>query len=460
MAPLVASGDLAFCTANASSACQLYNDPANRTLTTLQALAGEMAALFADERVFNIGADETSKKGQCSDVGATFALERHVADHVHGALGRDVQGWEELLFAASGAGGALPDATIIASWSRHRAKDVVAKGYRAIESHNSFFYLNKWGPNHFPLGQAWQDIADGVPAASKHLLLGGETSMWTDNYCYVSQCGAGGGAGRPVGAALFGPGRDAEFSRSVTAMVFPGAAVGAGAFWNFNTSAGPPLLPNSSAFAELVDAHTARLIARGIGACPKGCKCDELSQCGTPYLKPGPPAAGDHVLFSSCEPGGSAQQRWALGSDGKAVLQASANASTGTSTGSATPLCAAPAPGCSGSACYPLTLQECSAATTTSWAHRATGELVVTGGDVPGGVTGTTMCMDADTAKGLVGIWACSGGGAQVNQHWSVDAVTGTITGMSGAGAASRYAPAYGMCLTVVPGGGVAAAEL
>ena len=240
--------------------------------------------------VLNIGADETARKGVCSDVNATFNLERLLAEHIATTLERGVQGWEELLFDAAKASlpnGGLPNNTTIAAWSRHRAADVAAKGFRAIESHNSFFYLNKWGPNHFPLGQAWQDIGENIDSADAHLLLGGEMSMWTDNYCSTTQCGANGKTGTPVGAELFSPTRDAEFTRSIVAMIFPGAAVGAGAFWNFNTSA--PLLANSTEFAALLEAHTRRLRARGVAACPVGCTCDEVSQCGEPYIPPPPP---------------------------------------------------------------------------------------------------------------------------------------------------------------------------
>ena len=181
--PLAASGDLLFCTNGSSTpASQLFNDPPGRTLGTLKALLGEMAALFGDERVLNIGADETKRAGVCGNVSATYSLELDVAAHVHGALGRDAQGWEELLFnaAAAAAGGpaaALPNGTIIAAWSRHRAADVVAKGFRAIESHNKFFYLNKFA--RAP-ATPWVDIGEGVRDADRHLLLGGEMSMWTD----------------------------------------------------------------------------------------------------------------------------------------------------------------------------------------------------------------------------------------------------------------------------------------
>ena len=240
---------------------------------------------------------------------------------------------------------------------------------------------------------------------------------------------------------------DAEFGRSIGGMIWPRGFVAAAAFWNFDASSDPSSAPFAAAIWELND----KLAAAGSLTCPSNCSCDQLTACGQPYIKPPVPAAGDHVVISPCELGGLIpEQQWDL-STGKAVLNATAAAPGGA-------LCAAPKPGCSGAACYPLTLQDCAAATTAGWTHRATGEVVVATGDGADGTADGGVCLDADTTKLEVGTWACSGDGAQVNQHWSVDAVTGTITGMSGAGADSHYAAAYGLCVTAVPGGAAGAA--
>ena len=37
---------------------------------------------------------------------------------------------------------------------------------------------------------------------------------------------------------------------------------------------------------RLVEPTAGVLRARGVGSCPTGCACDELSMCGTPYLPP------------------------------------------------------------------------------------------------------------------------------------------------------------------------------
>ena len=70
------------------------------------------------------------------------------------------------------------------------------------------------------------DIATGVPASQKKLLLGGEASMWTDTYCYIDQCGSSTGK-NPVGYRLFDPKNDAEFHKSIGGMIFPRGLVAA-----------------------------------------------------------------------------------------------------------------------------------------------------------------------------------------------------------------------------------------
>ena len=53
-------------------------------------------------------------------------------------------------------------------------------------------YLNHIAGDAGSYTQYWRDIAPDVstPAAKKHM-LGGEVSMWTDDYCYEHQCGVG-----------------------------------------------------------------------------------------------------------------------------------------------------------------------------------------------------------------------------------------------------------------------------
>ena len=149
-----------------------------------------------------------------------------------------------------------------------------------MESHSSAFYLTEAGP----AGAAgwkrfWYDILTGVNASDAHLVLGGEVSMWTDTYCVTNQCGAWSGP-TPVGAALFDPGHDSEFARSIGGMIWPRSFVGAASFWNYNETA----KPDAASFVSAVNALTAKVSARGGYVCPVGCACDQLSACGKPYL--------------------------------------------------------------------------------------------------------------------------------------------------------------------------------
>lgn len=110
---------------------------------------------------------------------------------------------------------------------------MIARGHRAIESHAPWFYLNHIGP----WTNLWQDIGQQVPAENKSMLLGGETSMWTDDFCYEEQCGAfGPGHPAPAGAPLFPAEQDAAFEEVVLSIVFPRAIIGAGAFYGFDPS--------------------------------------------------------------------------------------------------------------------------------------------------------------------------------------------------------------------------------
>ena len=263
-----------FCT-DAASRSQLYDDPAKHTYGTVHSLVREMAALFPD-KVFHLGADETAVKGRCP-LESTFAFERRLATAVASELGKTAEGWEEILFDA----GAATNQTIVNAWSRHRPPEITRTGRRAVESYSSHFYFTEAAPGG-PDGWAkcWYDISTGVPEAERHLLLGGEMSMWSDTYCYTGQCGAS--TGTPVGAPLFPPARDAEFAASIGGMIWPRGFVGAAAFWGYNETADPA----SDEFTDAIWVLNDQLIKRGSKSCPSKCSCDQLSACGSPYIHP------------------------------------------------------------------------------------------------------------------------------------------------------------------------------
>ena len=145
-----------------------------------------------------------------------------------------------------------------------------------------------------PFWHSWQDIAATMPAGSnRSKLLGGDVLQWTDNYCATFQCGAWSNVGSwrpadPPAADLFpSPARDPEFIRSISAMVWPRAAVAAGSYWRYDGG----LDINGSRFRALYARLNDRVLrGRGVASCPTGCECNETAACGVAY-----PAPGEHL---------------------------------------------------------------------------------------------------------------------------------------------------------------------
>jgi hypothetical protein len=235
--------------------------------------------------------------------------------------------------------------------------------------------------------------------------------MWTDTYCYTSQCGASSGS-TPVGAALFPPTRDAEFLRSIGGMIWPRGFVGAAAFWGYNAS----LSPSDPAFVQAIYNLSTDLIARGLPVCPPGCHCDQLSACGVPYIGPTPGLA---VGLVRCDTGAElGTQRWVF-TDGKLCLKANAT------------LCVSlPA-----ADIYPAHLAIASAA--TPLVHGPDGSLAV---------ADHSRCADVRESDGLVGAFAC--GGDQPNQAWAIDEDTSLVVLIGNYGDARDSLA--GLCLTVI----------
>ena len=132
-----------FCT-NVSTRSQLYNDPEGVTYETVHAIMKEMATLFTDE-VFNIGSDETAKKGTCS-VNSTFAIERKVLQAIQTEFKKTPEGWEEVFFDA----GAATMETIVDAWARHSPAEITKTGRKAINSNASHFYFTGPVPKEIP----------------------------------------------------------------------------------------------------------------------------------------------------------------------------------------------------------------------------------------------------------------------------------------------------------------------
>lgn len=272
----------------------LYDDAGGRTRGVLNALLKEMAGLFPDE-YFSLGMDETCSPHNCTYVppcsfNNTASLEGAALRQL-GALGKTPLAFDEALF---GQKAATADTAILA-WQAQTPHMVAAAGHAAVEASGSSFYLNGVTQTAW---HSWLDVTnpggafpqgrqpnDPLPPSLRHLLLGGEASMWSDNYAYTAQCHPGATSGgrpmkAPVAAALYGPDADAAFAASIGGMVWPRCAAAAGSFYRYDASVGEAALNASvAAFNERV------LRGRGVGACPNGCACDELSMCGRPYLQ-------------------------------------------------------------------------------------------------------------------------------------------------------------------------------
>jgi len=413
--PLETQG-IEFCEPESDTRSQLYGDPGGSTYKVVHDLMKEMAGLFTDE-VFNIGCDETALKERCT-INSTFAVERKLFQAIATEFGKTPEGWEEALFDA----GAATNNTIVNAWARHSASEITATGRRAVESKDSAFYFTGAAPGG-PKGwsRSWYDISTNVPANQMKLLLGGEMSMWSDSYCYISQCGSSGG-GAPVGHALFPPEQDEAFSKSIGGMIWPRGFVGAQAFYRYDAAT----KPDDPAFVAGIYKLSDSLAARGSYVCPTNCSCDQVSACGKPYhLKPAPPTPppqqGSPVGLAACDPTtASSGQNFTLTTDGMLHVAGFPQ------------FCVTGAHNV-----YPLTLGAC---VPNTWRHDSSASTL---NHIP-----SSGCADADHTAHTIGVWAC--GDDQQNQHWSYDVQTGMVASLDVVDGIGGY------CFTVNPpsGGG------
>ena len=178
------------------------------------------------------------------------------------------------LFLVLRNGAATPN-TVAYTWTDIRAKDAIAKGYKAVEVNLENFYLD-YIMKERPPRQQWIDIAAGVKDKDMHLLLGGEAAMWTDNWCFVTQCTWQLHERRPIGKMMFDRSADDQFATSIQGMIWPRSAIAAGSFWNYQ----PSLKGDSVEFEAVVRRQAEWLVERGVGTCPPGCICDQVTHCG------------------------------------------------------------------------------------------------------------------------------------------------------------------------------------
>ena len=263
---------------------QLGDDAAGNTTRILSALLTEMVPLFPDP-VLHIGGDETQYEEPPSPctVNASKSLQQKIMKQLV-ALGKTPMGWQEILLE-TGAAASFPEA-IIEPWSK--AGLWAQTDHPAVEALPSSLYLDKaatsagyvHGGSYQP--GVWFDITSGVLNTSNaHFLLGGEASMWGDQYTGTKHTPGH----KSAGCMLPSPSSDALFAKSISGTIWPRAAVAAGSFWRWEESLSPQIQPEL--FASVVVAVNDILLARGVETCPcanaTSNGCDSVQRCGVMY---------------------------------------------------------------------------------------------------------------------------------------------------------------------------------
>eukprot|EP00040_Diaphanoeca_grandis_P018485 m.97205 g.97205 ORF g.97205 m.97205 type:complete len:705 (+) comp26958_c0_seq2:225-2339(+) len=247
---------------------QIEDDPAGKSFDIVSQVMQEMSTLFPDA-VFHIGGDETGTTAPC-DMADTKNFEVKMIHFVKENLGKEVMGWEELLFKTNAAGD-TPE-VIVDSWARSSWQQAATLGHRAVASNSDTFYLDY----HTTFAPAlWTDIRGGVTNATLlSMLLGGEASMWQDFYVPGARSQAAGSA-----SCLFDDSRDVDFANSTSSTIWPRAAIAGGSFWGYDGG----LDRTSSLFVSVLEAVQRRLAAGGVNVCPcattTAIGCDQNTYC-------------------------------------------------------------------------------------------------------------------------------------------------------------------------------------
>ena len=167
-----------------------------------------------------------------------------------------------------------------------------ARGHRVVNSNSSVYYLG-WNPISF--GDIYIDIAEGIPASQRHLLLGGEVSVWTDHYTapvYGLQCGVESAAQPNPAKRMYPRSEDAAFGKSTLGVTFPAAVIAADSWWRYDPALHQSKLVSNAAYRKRLAEVNARLVAAGVDSCPTSCMwaphshggCNETSRCGVDYV--------------------------------------------------------------------------------------------------------------------------------------------------------------------------------
>ena len=265
-------GELTFCK---GSDWTIDGDAAS--IAVLKALVAEMAALFDDD-VFHLGMDEVSEPPPCTADG-TRTLEAALLAHVE-ALGKTPMGWDPVAAVAK------PGGAIVDSWlSNAGAAAFADKGFDVVDAANAPWYFTHpagWdasaacrpGGCAGPPGWATAWRRPGGASNSSHV-LGGEFSLWTDDYAFPGECGAHGAAAVPANAScMMDRALDAAFRASLGGLAWPRGLVAAAAFYGYDAA----LDAASPNFTAAVYAFNDQLAARGFRVCKSGAVCSYVSE--------------------------------------------------------------------------------------------------------------------------------------------------------------------------------------
>ncbi|KAK3752448.1 hypothetical protein QZH41_013498, partial [Actinostola sp. cb2023] len=196
------------------------------TLATMEGILSEMMSLFPDQ-LFHLGLDETFTDSECTEDNLK-SLEVSLLKHV--AVNKTTVTWEEAFSSTA----TVLNSTIVQAWKSASIKSIVDSKRYAINSLSSHFYLNYLAVSPAKL---WTDISAGLDQTEVKYLLGGEMAMWTDNYCYISECFNP--SSKPSTWWMYDPSHDAQFTQSISGIIWPRAVVGAASFWNFKQDLDP-----------------------------------------------------------------------------------------------------------------------------------------------------------------------------------------------------------------------------
>eukprot|EP00747_Dinoflagellata_sp_TGD_P182532 gnl/TRDRNA2_/TRDRNA2_36821_c0_seq1.p1 gnl/TRDRNA2_/TRDRNA2_36821_c0~~gnl/TRDRNA2_/TRDRNA2_36821_c0_seq1.p1 ORF type:complete len:793 (+),score=108.16 gnl/TRDRNA2_/TRDRNA2_36821_c0_seq1:78-2456(+) len=266
-------------------AVKIYDDPHRKSRRVLVQLLEETASAFGHhEKWFHIGGDEVVGRGKCTWKNIAKLQSFITSDIMGKKLGRQPLAWDDMLLkqdwslaqTTTGSKGGNPVVTL---WNEAVSPEqVVQKGLQVVNAQVSTHYLDLASR---PGEQFWVDPDLNINSEGAGELLGGMMAMWMDQYCYTYQCGAASpafGSREPVASMFFQRKFDESFSRSLAGMIWPRAAVGASALWNYS-----PELEEGEVADRAAWIASLLIDFLGVHSCPPGCTCDELTACGKPY---------------------------------------------------------------------------------------------------------------------------------------------------------------------------------